>query len=122
MLLMTRNTQQLCEGSLDIYCIPSKEVLSDEPLAVPLDEIHIDDKLHFVEEPVEILDRRAEVQAKSLFPSSKFNGTPREVLSSHGNAKISSGTSIRTSSKNHTSKYVGILIVEALGQGGGGTL
>ncbi|GJV74627.1 hypothetical protein Tco_1506211, partial [Tanacetum coccineum] len=33
-----------------------KKCLSDEPLAVPLDEIHIDDKLHFVEEPVEILD------------------------------------------------------------------
>ncbi|GKA55790.1 putative reverse transcriptase domain-containing protein [Tanacetum coccineum] len=31
--------------------------LSDEPLAVPLDEIHIDDKLCFVEEPVEIIDR-----------------------------------------------------------------
>ncbi|GKB86481.1 putative reverse transcriptase domain-containing protein [Tanacetum coccineum] len=30
-----------------------KKCLSDEPL----DEIHIDDKLHFVEEPVEIMDR-----------------------------------------------------------------
>nr|GEZ09756.1 putative reverse transcriptase domain-containing protein [Tanacetum cinerariifolium] len=33
-----------------------KKCLSDEPLAIPLDEIHIDDKLHFVEEPVEIMD------------------------------------------------------------------
>nr|GEW32554.1 putative reverse transcriptase domain-containing protein [Tanacetum cinerariifolium] len=32
--------------------------LSDEPLAIPLDEIHIDDKLHFVEEPVEIMNRK----------------------------------------------------------------
>ncbi|GKA70220.1 putative reverse transcriptase domain-containing protein [Tanacetum coccineum] len=31
--------------------------LFDEPLAIPLDAIHIDDKLHFVEEPVEIMDR-----------------------------------------------------------------
>ncbi|GKE28013.1 putative reverse transcriptase domain-containing protein, partial [Tanacetum coccineum] len=30
--------------------------LSDESLVIPLDEIHIDDKLHFVEEPVEIMD------------------------------------------------------------------
>ncbi|GJW68030.1 hypothetical protein Tco_0122454 [Tanacetum coccineum] len=30
---------------------------ADEPLAVPLDGLHIDDKLHFVEEPVEIMDR-----------------------------------------------------------------
>nr|GFB22742.1 putative reverse transcriptase domain-containing protein [Tanacetum cinerariifolium] len=31
--------------------------LSDEPLAIPLDELHIDDKLCFIEEPVEIMDR-----------------------------------------------------------------
>ncbi|GJS92006.1 hypothetical protein Tco_0774642 [Tanacetum coccineum] len=30
---------------------------ADEPLAVPLDGLHIDDKLHFVEELVEIMDR-----------------------------------------------------------------
>nr|GFC04215.1 putative reverse transcriptase domain-containing protein [Tanacetum cinerariifolium] len=29
----------------------------DEPLAVSLDGLHFDDKLHFVEEPVEIIDR-----------------------------------------------------------------
>ncbi|GJU90030.1 putative reverse transcriptase domain-containing protein [Tanacetum coccineum] len=29
---------------------------ADEPLAVPLDGIHFDAKLHFVEEPVEIID------------------------------------------------------------------
>ncbi|GJT00879.1 hypothetical protein Tco_0822048 [Tanacetum coccineum] len=28
-----------------------------EPLAVPLEGLHVDDKLHFVEEPVEIIDR-----------------------------------------------------------------
>ncbi|GKA89012.1 hypothetical protein Tco_0810824 [Tanacetum coccineum] len=33
-----------------------KECYADEPLAVPLDGHHIDDKLHFVEEPVEIID------------------------------------------------------------------
>nr|GFB00586.1 putative reverse transcriptase domain-containing protein [Tanacetum cinerariifolium] len=31
--------------------------IADEPLAVPLDGLHFDDKLHFVEEPVEIMDR-----------------------------------------------------------------
>nr|GEX12350.1 retrovirus-related Pol polyprotein from transposon TNT 1-94 [Tanacetum cinerariifolium] len=34
-----------------------KKCLSDDPLPIPLDELHIDDKLHFVEEPVEIMDR-----------------------------------------------------------------
>nr|GEZ77463.1 putative reverse transcriptase domain-containing protein [Tanacetum cinerariifolium] len=31
---------------------------ADEPLAVPLDGLHFDDKLHFFEEPVEIMDRK----------------------------------------------------------------
>nr|GFC98651.1 putative reverse transcriptase domain-containing protein [Tanacetum cinerariifolium] len=30
---------------------------ANEPLAVPLDGLHFDDKLHFVEEPIEIMDR-----------------------------------------------------------------
>nr|GFB70821.1 putative reverse transcriptase domain-containing protein [Tanacetum cinerariifolium] len=36
-----------------------KKCHADEPLAVPLDGLHFDDKLHFVEEPVEIMDREA---------------------------------------------------------------
>ncbi|GJW45491.1 putative reverse transcriptase domain-containing protein [Tanacetum coccineum] len=39
-----------------------KKCLSDEPLAIPLDEIHVDDKLNFIEEPIEIMDR----EVKSL--------------------------------------------------------
>nr|GFA27482.1 putative reverse transcriptase domain-containing protein [Tanacetum cinerariifolium] len=34
-----------------------KKCHADEPLAVPLDGLHFDDKLYFVEEPVEIVDR-----------------------------------------------------------------
>ena len=34
-----------------------KKCLSDETLVVPLEDIQIDDQLHFVEEPVEILDQ-----------------------------------------------------------------
>ncbi|GJW29091.1 putative reverse transcriptase domain-containing protein [Tanacetum coccineum] len=34
-----------------------KKCLSDETLAIPLDEIKIDDKLHFIEELVKIMDR-----------------------------------------------------------------
>ncbi|GJV74315.1 putative reverse transcriptase domain-containing protein [Tanacetum coccineum] len=32
-----------------------KKCHADEPLAVPLDGLHLDDKLHFVEEPLEII-------------------------------------------------------------------
>ncbi|GKA94254.1 putative reverse transcriptase domain-containing protein [Tanacetum coccineum] len=34
-----------------------KKCLADETLAIPLDEIQIDDKLHFIKELVEIIDR-----------------------------------------------------------------
>ncbi|GJR55605.1 putative reverse transcriptase domain-containing protein [Tanacetum coccineum] len=34
-----------------------KKCMSDEPLAIPLDEIQVDDKLHFIEELVEKWDR-----------------------------------------------------------------
>ncbi|GKA40204.1 putative reverse transcriptase domain-containing protein [Tanacetum coccineum] len=48
--------QQLSRVHSTFHVSNLKKCLSDEPLAVPLDEIHIDDKLHFVEEPVEILE------------------------------------------------------------------
>ncbi|GJZ53687.1 putative reverse transcriptase domain-containing protein [Tanacetum coccineum] len=34
-----------------------KKCHADEPLAVPLDGLHLDDKLHFIEEPLEIVGR-----------------------------------------------------------------
>nr|GEV10899.1 retrotransposable element Tf2 [Tanacetum cinerariifolium] len=34
-----------------------KKCYADEPLAVPFDGLYFDDKLHFMEEPVEIMDR-----------------------------------------------------------------
>nr|GEZ16414.1 putative reverse transcriptase domain-containing protein [Tanacetum cinerariifolium] len=40
------------------FNVLAKKCLSDEPLAIPLDELHIDDKLRFVEEPVEIINRK----------------------------------------------------------------
>nr|GEX51606.1 putative reverse transcriptase domain-containing protein [Tanacetum cinerariifolium] len=45
-----------------------KKCLSDEPLAVPLDDIHIDDKLRFVEEPVEIINRKFKWLKQSRIP------------------------------------------------------
>ncbi|GJX75393.1 hypothetical protein Tco_0313988 [Tanacetum coccineum] len=42
-----------------------KKCMSDEPLAIPLDEIQIDYKLYFIEEPVEIMDREVKHLKKS---------------------------------------------------------
>ncbi|GJU27449.1 putative reverse transcriptase domain-containing protein [Tanacetum coccineum] len=49
--------QQLSRVHSTFHVSNLKKCLSDEPLAISLDEIHIDDKLHFVKEPVEIMDR-----------------------------------------------------------------
>ncbi|GJY72949.1 reverse transcriptase domain-containing protein [Tanacetum coccineum] len=40
---------------------------SDDPLTVPLDGLHVDDKLQFVEEPIEIMDREVKIVRHSLF-------------------------------------------------------
>ncbi|GJZ76717.1 hypothetical protein Tco_0641389 [Tanacetum coccineum] len=45
-----------------------KKCYSDEPLAVPLEGLHIDDKLQFVEEPVEIMDREVKRLKQSRIP------------------------------------------------------
>ncbi|GJV48863.1 putative reverse transcriptase domain-containing protein [Tanacetum coccineum] len=45
-----------------------KKCYADEPLAVPLDGLHFDDKLQFVEEPVEIVDREVKRLKRSRIP------------------------------------------------------
>ncbi|GJS77742.1 reverse transcriptase domain-containing protein [Tanacetum coccineum] len=45
-----------------------KKCYADEPLAVPLDGLHFDDKLQFVEEPVEIMDREVKQLRHSRVP------------------------------------------------------
>nr|GFA28842.1 putative reverse transcriptase domain-containing protein [Tanacetum cinerariifolium] len=48
-----------------------KKCLSDELLVIPLDEIQIDNKLHFIDEPVEILDREVKRLKQSRIPTVK---------------------------------------------------
>ncbi|GKF18837.1 putative reverse transcriptase domain-containing protein, partial [Tanacetum coccineum] len=45
-----------------------KKCHANEPLAVPLDGLHLDDKLHFVEEPVEIVGREVKRLKRSRIP------------------------------------------------------
>nr|GEV98716.1 putative reverse transcriptase domain-containing protein [Tanacetum cinerariifolium] len=45
-----------------------KKCHADEPLAVPLDGLHLDDKIHFVEEQVEIMDREVKRLKRSRIP------------------------------------------------------
>ncbi|GJR81196.1 hypothetical protein Tco_0151981 [Tanacetum coccineum] len=57
-----------------------KKCLSDEPLAVLLDEIHIDDKLRFIEELVEIVDREVKRLKQSYIPIIKVQWNSRRGL------------------------------------------
>ncbi|GJX26520.1 putative reverse transcriptase domain-containing protein [Tanacetum coccineum] len=54
-----------------------KKCYSDEPLAVPLDGLHIDVKLHFVEEPVEIMDQEVKRLKESGIPIIKVRWSSR---------------------------------------------
>ncbi|GJR36255.1 putative reverse transcriptase domain-containing protein [Tanacetum coccineum] len=54
-----------------------KKCLSDESLVIPLDEIQLDDKLHFIEEPVEIMDREVKRLKQSRIPIVKVRWNSR---------------------------------------------
>ncbi|GJV82492.1 hypothetical protein Tco_1522390 [Tanacetum coccineum] len=54
-----------------------KKCFVDEPLAIPLDEIPIDDKLHFIEEPVEIMDREVKRLKQIVIPIVKVRWNSR---------------------------------------------
>nr|GEV70059.1 putative reverse transcriptase domain-containing protein [Tanacetum cinerariifolium] len=54
--------------------------LSDKPLAIPLDELHIDDKLRFVEELVKIMDREIEQLRQSCIPIIKVEWNSKRGL------------------------------------------
>ncbi|GKC80376.1 putative reverse transcriptase domain-containing protein [Tanacetum coccineum] len=60
--------QQLSRVHSTFHVSNLNKCLSDEPLAVPLEEIHIDDKLRFVEELVEIMDREVKRLKQSRIP------------------------------------------------------
>ncbi|GJR91456.1 putative reverse transcriptase domain-containing protein [Tanacetum coccineum] len=45
-----------------------KKCLSDESLIIPLKQLQLDDKLNFVEEPVEIMDRKIKKLKRSRIP------------------------------------------------------
>ncbi|GJS40002.1 putative reverse transcriptase domain-containing protein [Tanacetum coccineum] len=54
-----------------------KKCLSDDTLAIPLEEIQLDDKLNFVEEPVEVMDRAVKQLKRSRIPILKVRWNAR---------------------------------------------
>ena len=57
-----------------------QKCLSDETLAIPLEEIQIDEQLHFFEEPVEIMDRELKKLKLSKIPIVKVRWNSRRGL------------------------------------------
>ncbi|GJR20066.1 putative reverse transcriptase domain-containing protein [Tanacetum coccineum] len=60
--------QELSRVHNTFYVSNLKKCYSDEPLAVPLEGLHVDDKLCFVEEPVEIMYREVKRLKQSQIP------------------------------------------------------
>ncbi|GJT44957.1 putative reverse transcriptase domain-containing protein [Tanacetum coccineum] len=54
-----------------------KKCYADEPLAVPLDGLHIDEKLHFVKEPVKFMDHEVKRLKQSRIPIFKVRWNSR---------------------------------------------
>ncbi|GJR66202.1 putative reverse transcriptase domain-containing protein [Tanacetum coccineum] len=50
-----------------------KKCYNDEPLVMPMEGIHVDDKLQFVEEPVEIMEREIKRLKRSRIPLVKVH-------------------------------------------------
>ncbi|GKF04381.1 hypothetical protein Tco_0035049, partial [Tanacetum coccineum] len=69
--------EQLSRVHSTFHVSNMKKCFVDEPLAIPLDEIQIDDKLNFIEEPVEIMDREVKWLKQSRIPIVKVQCNSR---------------------------------------------
>nr|GEZ73072.1 putative reverse transcriptase domain-containing protein [Tanacetum cinerariifolium] len=77
-----------------------KKCHADEPLAVPLDGLHFNDKLHFVEEPVEIMDHEVK-RAEPPKAKTKYKKKADEFVTSPKSktAPASKGTRLKFKAK-----------------------
>ncbi|GKE33340.1 putative reverse transcriptase domain-containing protein [Tanacetum coccineum] len=69
--------KQLSRVHSTFYVSNLKKCLSDETLVIALDEIQIDTKLHFIKEPVEIIDRKVKHLKQSHIPIAKVRWNSR---------------------------------------------
>ncbi|GJW48089.1 putative reverse transcriptase domain-containing protein [Tanacetum coccineum] len=82
-----------------------KKCFVDEPLAIPLEEIQIDDKLNFIEELVEIMDREVKRlnQSRCLIVKHWFSKRRRHDLGASGSAQPPPKDDEQSSKKPHDS-------------------
>nr|GFA39276.1 putative reverse transcriptase domain-containing protein [Tanacetum cinerariifolium] len=69
--------EQLSKVHITFHVLKLKKCTADEPLAIPLDEIQVDDKLNFIEEPVEIMDREVKRLKQICIPIVKVRWNSR---------------------------------------------
>nr|GFB96490.1 putative reverse transcriptase domain-containing protein [Tanacetum cinerariifolium] len=60
--------EQLSRVHSTFHVLNLKKCLADKPLAIPLDEIQVDDKRYFIEEHVEIMEREVKRLKQSRIP------------------------------------------------------
>ncbi|GJT07879.1 putative reverse transcriptase domain-containing protein [Tanacetum coccineum] len=88
------------QSSQYVSCIQPKEMLFYEPLAVPLEGLHVDDKIRFVEEPVEIMDREVKRLKQSRIPIVKLEVNTARLKKLVLLAEVSTASRVSTASKN----------------------
>ncbi|GKB10080.1 hypothetical protein Tco_0844003, partial [Tanacetum coccineum] len=65
------------DNKMQMELKPRQKCYADEPLVMPLEGIHVDDKLQFVEEPVEIMEREIKRLKRSRIPLVKVRWNSR---------------------------------------------
>ncbi|GJW06872.1 putative reverse transcriptase domain-containing protein [Tanacetum coccineum] len=68
---------KLNPGYVGPFKVLEKKCYSDKPLAVPLEGLHVDDKLYFVEEPVQIMDQEVKRLKQIRIPIIKVRWNSR---------------------------------------------
>ncbi|GJX84527.1 hypothetical protein Tco_0335301 [Tanacetum coccineum] len=77
------------DGVYDTFYVSNrKKCLADPTLQVALDEIQVNAKLNFLEEPLEILERKLKKPKRSRIAIVKVRWNSKRGPDSHGNVKI----------------------------------
>ncbi|GJS12964.1 hypothetical protein Tco_0407436 [Tanacetum coccineum] len=69
--------EQLSRVHSTFHVSKLKKCMAEESLAIPLDEIQVDEKFHFIEEPVMIMDREVKRLKQSCIPIVKVRWNSR---------------------------------------------
>ncbi|GKA11430.1 putative reverse transcriptase domain-containing protein [Tanacetum coccineum] len=78
--------EELSNVHSTFYVSNLKKCLSDEPLVIPMKELRLDDKLNFVEEPVEIIGQEVKQLRQSCIPIVKVRWNSKRDQNLHGKA------------------------------------